>query len=237
MHDDPNREFLPRTFVFGAKAAAGYKTAKRIIELLLSMANDINNDPVCKDKLQVYFVENYRVSAAEAIVPAAQISEQISTAGKEASGTGCMKLMMNGAVTIGTLDGANVEMYERLGDENMFLFGLHTDEIAQLRANGYDPGAIARNDPEISRIFSRFSKGFSDGKSYSDLVSQLLYGGDPYMLIADYRAYADCQKRLYDRISDKGELARLAIMNTAESGIFAADRAISQYAHEIWNVK
>ena len=160
LHDDPNREFLPRTFVFGAKAAAGYKTAKRIIELLLSMANDINNDPVCKDKLQVYFVENYRVSAAEAIVPAAQISEQISTAGKEASGTGCMKLMMNGAVTIGTLDGANVEMYERLGDENMFLFGLHTDEIAQLRANGYDPGAIARNDPEISRIFSRFSKGF-----------------------------------------------------------------------------
>jgi len=128
-------------------------------------------------------------------------------------------------------------MYERLGDENMFLFGLHTDEIAQLRANGYDPGAIARNDPEISRIFSRFSKGFSDGKSYSDLVSQLLYGGDPYMLIADYRAYADCQKRLYERISDKGELARLAIMNTAESGIFAADRAISQYAHEIWNVK
>ena len=237
LHDDPNREFLPRTFVFGAKAAAGYKTAKRIIELLLSMANDINNDPVCKDKLQVYFVENYRVSAAEAIVPAAQISEQISTAGKEASGTGCMKLMMNGAVTIGTLDGANVEMYERLGDENMFLFGLHTDEIAQLRANGYDPGAIARNDPEISRIFSRFSEGFSDGKSYSDLVSQLLYGGDPYMLIADYRAYADCQKRLYDRISDKGELARLAIMNTAESGIFAADRAISQYAHEIWNVK
>ena len=237
LHDDPNREFLPRTFVFGAKAAAGYKTAKRIIELLLSMANDINNDPVCKDKLQVYFVENYRVSAAEAIVPAAQISEQISTAGKEASGTGCMKLMMNGAVTIGTLDGANVEMYERLGDENMFLFGLHTDEIAQLRANGYDPGAIARNDPEISRIFSRFSEGFSDGKSYSDLVSQLLYGGDPYMLIADYRAYADCQKRLYDRISDKSELARLAIMNTAESGIFAADRAISQYAHEIWNVK
>ena len=157
LHDDPNREFLPRTFVFGAKAAAGYKTAKRIIELLLSMANDINNDPVCKDKLQVYFVENYRVSAAEAIVPAAQISEQISTAGKEASGTGCMKLMMNGAVTIGTLDGANVEMYERLGDENMFLFGLHTDEIAQLRANGYDPGAIARNDPEESAASSHAS--------------------------------------------------------------------------------
>ena len=237
LHEQPNIDFTPRTFVFGAKAAAGYYTAKRIIELILSLADDVNHDPKCKGKLQVYFMENYRVSAAEALMPAAQVSEQISTAGKEASGTGCMKLMMNGAVTIGTLDGANVEMYERLGDENMFLFGLHTDEIAQLRANGYDPGAIARNDPEISRIFSRFSEGFSDGKSYSDLVSQLLYGGDPYMLIADYRAYADCQKRLYDRISDKSELARLAIMNTAESGIFAADRAISQYAHEIWNVK
>ena len=237
LHDNPNMDFLPRTFVFGAKAAAGYKTAKRIIELLLSMAKDINNDPICKDKLQVYFVENYRVSAAEAIIPAAQVSEQISTAGKEASGTGCMKLMMNGAVTIGTLDGANVEMYERLGDENMFLFGLHTDEIEALRRKGYDPAAIHRADPEIQRIFNRFSQGYSDGKSYSDLVSMLLYGGDQYMLLADYRAYADCQKKLYQRISDPGELARLAIMNTAESGVFAADRAIEEYARNIWNLK
>ena len=237
LHDAPNMDFLPRTFVFGAKAAAGYKTAKRIIELLLSMARDINNDPICKDKLQVYFVENYRVSAAEAIIPAAQVSEQISTAGKEASGTGCMKLMMNGAVTIGTLDGANVEMYERLGDENMFLFGLHTDEIEALRRKGYDPAAIHRADPEIQRIFNRFSQGFSDGKSYSDLVSQLLYGGDQYMLLADYRAYADCQKKLYQRIADPDELARLAIMNTAESGVFAADRAIEEYASNIWNLK
>ena len=237
LRDNPNMDFLPRTFVFGAKAAAGYKTAKRIIELLLSMANDINNDPACKGKLQVYFVENYRVSAAEAIIPAAQVSEQISTAGKEASGTGCMKLMMNGAVTIGTLDGANVEMYERLGDENMFLFGLHTEEIEALRRKGYDPAAIYRADPEIQRIFDRFSQGFSDGKSYSDLVSALLYGGDQYMLLADYRAYADCQKRLYARIGDSDELARLAIMNTAESGIFAADRAIEEYARNIWMLK
>ena len=237
LHDAPNMDFLPRIFVFGAKAAAGYKTAKRIIELLLSMARDINNDPICKDKLQVYFVENYRVSAAEAIIPAAQVSEQISTAGKEASGTGCMKLMMNVAVTIGTLDGANVEMYERLGDENMFLFGLHTDEIEALRRKGYDPAAIHRADPEIQRIFNRFSQGFSDGKSYSDLVSQLLYGGDQYMLLADYRAYADCQKKLYQRIADPDELARLAIMNTAESGVFAADRAIEEYASNIWNLK
>ena len=237
LHDDPNREFLPRTFVFGAKAAAGYKTAKRIIELLLSMANDINNDPVCRGRLQVYFVENYRVSAAEAIVPAAQVSEQISTAGKEASGTGCMKLMMNGAVTIGTLDGANVEMYERLGDENMFLFGLHTDEIARVRADGYDPAAIVGADAEIRRVLDRFSQGFADGKSYSDLVSQLIYGGDQYMLIADYRAYADTQHRLYDSIRDPQERGRLSIMNTARSGVFAADRAIREYAENIWNLK
>ncbi len=236
LHDDPNMPFVPRTFVFGAKAAAGYRTAKRIIELILSLADDVNNDPLCREKLQVYFVENYRVSAAEAIVPAAQVSEQISTAGKEASGTGCMKLMMNGAVTIGTLDGANVEMYERLGDENMFLFGLHTEEIEKLRAEGYDPNAVAAADEEIMRVFDRFSQGFRDGKSYSDLVSMLLYGGDQYMLIADYRAYADCQKKLYARIADEREYARLALVNTAKSGVFAADRAIAEYAHNIWNV-
>ena len=236
LHDDPKRDFVPRTFVFGAKAAAGYRVAKRIIELLLSMQDDINNDPVCKGKLQVCFVENYRVSAAEAIVPAAQVSEQISTAGKEASGTGCMKLMMNGAVTIGTLDGANVEMYERLGDENMFLFGLHTDEIANWRRHGYDPNGMAHCDGESMRVMNRFREGFRDGKSYSDLVSGLLYGGDQYMLIADYRAYADCQTRMYERIRDDEERARLAIMNTAESGIFAADRAIEEYAKNIWHV-
>ena len=234
LHDNPNMDFVPRTFVFGAKAAAGYKTAKRIIELLLSLQKDVNSDPLCRDKLQVYFVENYRVSAAEAIVPAAQVSEQISTAGKEASGTGCMKLMMNGAVTIGTLDGANVEMYERLGDENMFLFGLRTEEIEDLRRRGYKPLDIFNADPELQRIFRRFREGFSDGKSYSDLVSMLNYGGDQYMLIADYHSYADCQTRLYDRIRDREELARLALVNTAQSGFFAADRAIREYADNIW---
>ena len=236
LHDNPNQEFIPRSFVFGAKAAAGYRTAKRIIELLLSLQQDVNNDPVCRDRLQVCFVENYRVSAAEAIVPAADVSEQISTAGKEASGTGCMKLMMNGAVTIGTLDGANVEMYERLGDENMFLFGLHTDDIIRWRQGGYDPNGIVGQDPELGRVLGRLSAGFSDGKSYSDLVSGLLYGGDPYMLIADYRAYVDCQKRLYERITDERERARLALVNTAESGFFAADRAIREYAERIWKL-
>ena len=237
LHDNPNMEFMPRTYVFGAKAAAGYKTAKRIIELILSLANDINNDPVCKDKLQVYFVENYRVSAAEAIVPAAQVSEQISTAGKEASGTGCMKLMMNGAVTIGTLDGANVEMYDRLGDDNMFLFGLHTEDIATWRAGGYDPNGIVGADPELQRVTQRIMHGFADGKSYSDLISNLLYGGDPYMVIADFRSYVDTQEKLYKRISDPSEMGRLSLMNIAKSGFFAADRAIEEYAKNIWHIK
>ena len=236
LHDNPNMEFVPRTYVFGAKAAAGYKVAKRIIELILSLANDINNDPICKDKLQVYFVENYRVSAAEAIVPAAQVSEQISTAGKEASGTGCMKLMMNGAVTIGTLDGANVEMYDRLGDDNMFLFGLHTEDIAKWRAGGYDPNGITNADPELYRVTTRIMQGFSDGKSYSDIISNLLFGGDPYMVIADFRSYVDTQERLYKRISDPSEMGRLSLMNIAKSGYFAADRAIQEYAKNIWHI-
>ena len=236
LHDNPNMDFVPRTYVFGAKAAAGYKLAKRIIELILSLANDINNDPVCKDKLQVYFVENYRVSAAEAIMPAAQVSEQISTAGKEASGTGCMKLMMNGAVTIGTLDGANVEMYERLGDENMFLFGLHTDEIANWRAHGYDPNGMAKADPELYRVCMRIMNGFADGKNYSDVISNLLFAGDPYMVIADFRSYANAQEALYKRIADPSEMGRLSLMNTAKSGFFAADRAICEYAKNIWHI-
>ncbi len=237
LHDNPNMDFVPRSYVFGAKAAAGYKLAKRIIELILSLANDINNDPVCADKLQVYFVENYRVTAAEAIVPAAQVSEQISTAGKEASGTGCMKLMMNGAVTIGTLDGANVEMYDRLSDKNMFLFGLTTEDIAKWRAGGYDPNGIVNNDPELQRVTARIMHGFSDGKSYSDIISSLLYGGDPYMVIADFRSYADTQERLYKRISDPSEMGRLSLMNIAKSGYFAADRAIDEYARNIWHIK
>ncbi|MDO4815936.1 MAG: glycogen/starch/alpha-glucan phosphorylase [Bacillota bacterium] len=237
IHDKPNAEFKPRTFVFGAKAAAGYRTAKRIIELICSLAKDVNGDPLCKDKLQVYFMENYRVSAAEALMPAAQVSQQISTAGKEASGTGNMKLMLNGAVTIGTLDGANVEMYERLGDRNMFLFGLRTEEVIALKERGYNPLSIAEKDPELMEVLNRFSSGFSDGKSYSDLVSDLLYKGDPYMLIADYRDYVSTHDRLYSAISNENELARLSLMNTAESGIFAADRAIKEYAESIWNIK
>lgn len=237
LHDNPNMEITPRTYIFGAKSAAGYRTAKRIIELLLSMQDDINNDPVCKDRLQVYFAENYRVSAAEAIVPAADISEQISTSGKEASGTGCMKLMMNGAVTIGTFDGANVEMYERLGDDNMFLFGLRVDEIYEMRRNGYNPQDLYKSNPAISRVLNRFSAGFRDGKSYSDLVSSLIYGGDTYMVLADFNSYYECQLQMYNRLKDPVERARLGIFNVAQSGFFSADRAIEEYAKNIWHTE
>ncbi len=237
LHDDPNREFLPRTFVFGAKAAAGYKTAKRIIELLLSMANDINNDPVCKDKLQVYFVENYRVSAAEAIVPAAQISEQISTAGKEASGTGCMKLMMNGAVTIGTLTARTSRCTSASAMRTCSSSACTPMRSPSFARTAMTQAQSQETTPRSAASSHASAKASPTARATPTLSASCLYGGDPYMLIADYRAYADCQKRLYDRISDKDELARLAIMNTAESGIFAADRAISQYAHEIWNVK
>ena len=237
LHDDPNQDFVPRTFVFGAKAAPGYATAKRIIQLLCSLAADVNADPVCKGRLQVHFLENYRVSVAEVLMPAVQVSEQISTAGKEASGTGNMKMMMNGAVTIGTLDGANVEMYERLGDRNMFLFGLHADEADALRARGYNPLDCVRNNDTLRRVLERMNRGYADGESYSDLAGQLLYGGDPYLLLADFKSYVNCHDRLYATISDPAERARLSLVNTAESGVFAADRAGLEYAQRIWRVK
>ena len=236
LHDDPDMDFVPRTFVFGAKAAASYKTAKRIIELICSLSADVNADPVCKGRLQVFFLENYRVSVAEKLMPAAQVSEQISTAGKEASGTGNMKLMMNGAVTIGTLDGANVEMYERLGDENMFLFGLRANEVEERKRHGYDPNSVAESDPRLRRVLQRFNSGLADGKSYADLVSSLLYGGDQYMLLADFASYVACHDRLYEAVRDRSGFARMGLVNIAESGIFAADRAVREYAENIWKL-
>lgn len=237
IHDDPNAPFLPRCFIFGAKAASGYVVAKRIISLICSLADEINADPLCQGKLQVVFAENYRVSVAEKLMPAAQVSEQISTAGKEASGTGNMKLMMNGAVTIGTLDGANVEMHNELGDENMFLFGLHTDEVVALKKRGYSPTELYENDRRIHRVLNRFSKGFRNGESYSDLVSRLVYGGDEYMLLADFDSYVSAHERLYCALSRDRLRAQISLRNIARSGVFAADRAVSEYAKNIWKLK
>lgn len=236
LHSNPNMEFLPRTFIFGAKAAGGYKVAKRIISLLCSLADDVMNDPICEGKLQVVFLENYCVSAAEKLMPAAQVSEQISTAGKEASGTGNMKFMMNGALTIGTLDGANVEMYERLRDENMFLFGLHADEVCSLKSRGYVPSEIYDRSDSIKEVLRRFSMGFRDGESYSDLVSRLVYGGDEYMLLADFESYVSTHKRLYDFMGNESLREAASLRNIARSSIFAADRAVAEYAKTIWNI-
>ena len=236
LRSNPNQEFLPRTFVFGAKAAGSYVTAKRIIELLNSLSKDLAADPLCKGKLQVLFAANYRVSMAEQLMPAAQVSEQISTAGKEASGTGNMKLMMNGAITIGTLDGANVEMYEHLGDENMFLFGLKAEQVQDLKAQGYQPQSYANTDPVTQAVLDRFRNGFADGKSYADLVSNLLYNGDQYMLLADFADYRRAHEELYRLMADPRASARISLINIAESGVFAADRAVAEYAKHIWRV-
>ena len=195
LQDDPNCITRPHTFLFGAKAAPGYAVAKRIIHLINSLADDISHDPRCRGKLQVVFLENYRVSLAEHLMPASEVSQQISTAGKEASGTGNMKFMMNGALTVGTLDGANVEMHDVLGDENMFLFGLHADQAATLKREGYVPQRYISHDPQMERCLNALRKGFRDGVSHEDLYQRLI-SQDEYLLLADYRAYCDAERRM-----------------------------------------
>lgn len=240
LKDNPDAIKVPRTFLFGAKAAPGYVTAKRIIQLINSLAAHIDADPICKDKLKVVFLENYRVTMAESLIPAAEISEQISTAGKEASGTGNMKFMINGALTVGTLDGANVEMHDVLGDDNMFLFGLHADEVVKLKAEGYNPRSIYDSNPALKRCLDQINTGFSDGISYSDLYGNLLngFGGsaDQYMLLADYDAYIKAQDKIAETYLDKNKWNRMSLKNIAEAGIFAADRAVGEYADNIWTV-
>ena len=239
LQDDPNMDMRPQTFLFGAKAAPGYAVAKRIIHLINSLAAQIDRDPICKDKLQVVFLENYRVSLAEMLMPASEVSQQISTAGKEASGTGNMKFMMNGALTVGTLDGANVEMHEVLGDENMFLFGLKADEVAHLR-HTYDPQLLYQRDPVLRRVVDQLKTGFGDGVTYEDIWQRLVMGGDgpadQYMVLADFAAYCDAEERMSRTYGDRAQWNRMSLLNIARSGIFAADRAIAQYADTIWHV-
>ena len=241
LRDNPNMEFTPQTFLFGAKAAPGYHVAKQIIQLINSLAVQIDKDPVCKDKLQVVFLENYRVSLAEKLMPSSEISEQISTAGKEASGTGNMKFMMNGALTIGTLDGANVEMHQQLGDENIFLFGLTTDQVNQRKRDGYRPHDIYLHNHELKRVIDQISAGFDDKVSYSDLAKRLLFGAggsmaDEYMLLADFDSYCDAHRRSLAVYADRRRWNQMSLINIARSGIFAADRSIQDYARDIWHV-
>ena len=235
LQDEPNLDMQPQTFLFGAKAAPGYAVAKRIIHLINSLAAQINSDPLCKGRLQVVFLENYRVSLAEHLMPASEVSQQISTAGKEASGTGNMKFMMNGALTVGTLDGANVEMHEVLGDENMFLFGLHADEVARMREQGYAPERLYEHDPALRRVIDQLRTGFSDGVSYDDLARRLLQR-DEYMLLQDFASYCAAERRMTETYADREAWNRMSLLNIARSGVFAADRAVAQYADDIWHV-
>ena len=242
MH--PEMEFYPRTFIFGAKASAGYATAKKIIKLINSVADVVNNDASINGKIKVVFIENYRVSNAEWIFAAADVSEQISTASKEASGTGNMKFMLNGAPTLGTMDGANVEIVEEVGAENAFIFGLSSDEVINYEnTGGYDPNVIYNTDEEIRQVLMQLINGtFSnDTELFRDLYDSLLNTkntdrADRYFILADFRSYADAQKRVEAAYRDEKGWAKKALLNTACSGKFTSDRTIQEYVDDIWHL-
>ncbi len=237
--DDPSLDVRPRTYIFGAKAAPGYQMAKRIIELICMLSREIENTPGVRDKLKVVFLENYDVTTAEALIPAAEISEQLSLAGKEASGTGCMKLMLNGALTIGTLDGANIEMLGAVGRDNIFIFGLTSSEVADLWLEGYNSALYYAQNDRLHRIVDRLNAGFA-GVSFSDIAQYLISGhgiADPYMCLADFESYRQAQERAFAAFADREGWSRRSLMNIAMGGHFAADRAVREYADRIWNIK
>jgi glycogen phosphorylase len=234
----PTKEMVPRTFIFGGKAAPGYFMAKLMIKFITAVGDVINNDPEVSKILKVVFVPDFNVTNSQLIYPAADLSEQISTAGKEASGTGNMKFMMNGALTIGTLDGANVEIREEVGDENFFLFGLRTEEVQRLKENSYKPWEHYQFDRELRECINLINSGhFSPGQTdlFKPLVDSLLYH-DSYMLMADYRQYIDCQQRVSDAFLNKENWTKMSILNAARSGKFSSDRTIKEYCDDIWNL-
>jgi starch phosphorylase len=239
IKQNPEIDIVPRTVIFGGKAAPGYFMAKLIIKLIHSIANVINNDADVADRLKVVFFPNFNVKNAQSIYPAADLSEQISTAGKEASGTGNMKFSMNGALTIGTLDGANVEIREAVGDENFFLFGLQTDEVKKLRAEGYNPKQYVESNNELQLVLDSLANGyFSNGDThlFQPLVDSLLYH-DEYMIMADYSSYIECQERVEKVYRAQQRWTRMSILNVARIGRFSSDRSIREYAEKIWNIK
>ena len=245
LKDNPDMDFYPRTFIFGAKAAAGYRNAKSTIKLINNVADVINNDKSIKDKIKVVFIEDYKVSSAECIFAAADVSEQISTASKEASGTGNMKFMLNGAITIGTMDGANVEMYEEVGAENIFIFGMSSDEIIAHEHNkDYNAKDIYNNDWEVKRVLNQMVDGtFSpnDHELFRELYNSLLNAkngemADRYFILGDFRAYANTQKKISEYYQDKEAWAKSAILNVAHVGKFSSDRTIQEYVDEIWHL-
>ena len=240
IKENPNLDIQPQTFLFGAKAAPGYYMAKDIIKLICYIQKDIEQNPKIKEKLNVVFLEDYNVSLAEALVPAAEVSEQISLAGKEASGTGCMKLMMNGALTLGTYDGANVEMVAATGHDNMFIFGMDCDEVEELWKKGYNAYDHYASNPRARKAVDYLNIGFA-GQSFSNIGSYLLnsqYGvADPYMCLADFDSYTQAREKLLAAYANKAEWNKMSLINIAASGFFAADRSINEYAQRIWGLK
>jgi len=234
LKDNPNLDVQPRTYLFGAKSAPGYYLAKEIIRFICNLGKEIEADPVIREKLRVVYLEDYRVSLAERLMPSADISEQISLAGTEASGTGNMKLMMNGAVTLGTLDGANVEIFDAVGKENMFLFGMSTPEAVAMK-QGYDPFAIYNRNETIHRAVDFMYQGFG-GRTYTDVANSLIHS-DPYMVLADFEDYCRAQRLSGEVYGDREKWAKMALTNTAASGVFASDRSIRDYAERIWHAE
>ena len=238
LRADSGYDAAPRTVLFGGKAAPGYRMAKLIIKLLTSIAEVVNNDPAVRDRLKVVFFPDFNVTHGQLIYPAANLSEQISTAGKEASGTGNMKFMMNGALTIGTLDGANVEIREEAGAENFFLFGLTVEEVERIKADGYRPADYIERDPELAEVLELILDGtftHGDTEVLRPVVDNLLHH-DPFLVLADYRPYVDCQAKVSAAWQDDDTWSRMSIINAARSGKFSSDRAIAEYCDEIWNV-
>ncbi len=239
LKSDPHLTIQPRTFIFGGKAAPGYHMAKLIIKLITAVGDVINRDPGIRDMLKVVFLPNYNVTNGQRVYPAADLSEQISTAGKEASGTGNMKFAMNGALTIGTLDGANIEIMDEVGRNNFFLFGLTTPEVYAVKAHGYRPRDYYHDNPELHEVIELLRGGFfsrGDTELFRPLIDSLLHS-DPYLVMADYQAYADCQRQVSQAYGDGEHWARMSILNTVHSGKFSSDRAIRQYCDTIWKVK
>jgi starch phosphorylase len=234
LRSDPNVDIQPRTFIFGGKAAPAYHAAKLIIKLINAVGDVVNRDPAVKDRLKVVFLPNFNVTNGQRVYPAAELSEQISTAGKEASGTGNMKFSMNGALTIGTMDGANIEIRDEVGAENFFLFGLTAEQVAETKARGYRPQDHMSD--ELKEIVELIGSGFfsrGDAQMFRPLLDGLLWH-DPYLLFADFDSYSECQQRVSTAYGDVDRWTRMSILNAARSGLFSSDRTIREYCMQIW---
>ena len=237
---NPDAEVVPRTIIFGGKAAPAYAMAKLIIKLINSIADEVNHDDGIDDKLKVIFIPNYSVTLAELIIPAADLSEQISTAGMEASGTGNMKFALNGALTVGTLDGANIEIREEVGEENIFIFGLKSDEVSRRRREGHDPRSYYNGNAELKKTIDMIQNGFfspEEPNLFKPIIESLLNQGDHYMVLADYESYVKCQEKISQTFLDRDKWLKMSILNVANMGKFSSDRTIKEYAKEIWDAK